>query len=124
MTAVVDHKEPSINLGDEEPMEYLLSPIKDEMFVDLTAILVSSTPSSAFTSAPPPREALERQVQLLTFERDQTQTLMLTALSSRDSVHLEWDIAWDTRDATIIESTALRSFIDEIIDQTRELVDH
>lgn len=90
-----------------------------EMKVDLSAALVSATPSYASTSAPLSREALEHRVQLWTFERDQTQTLMLTTLSSRNAIYLERDAAQDARDAAVADSVAIRALLDEIADQAR-----
>lgn len=62
MEAIADEMDLSIYFDDEEPMEAPLSPMEDEMFVDLKAALISSTPSSASTSTPLSREALEHQV--------------------------------------------------------------
>lgn len=58
-------------------MEDPISPTEEELFVGLTKALVSATPSSAPASASTSREALDRQVHLLIFERDQARALML-----------------------------------------------
>lgn len=83
---------------EEEPMEDPISSTDDALFAELTASLVSTALSSSSISM----EELDRQVCLLTVERDQARTLMLTTLAGKDAAIAERDAVTAEGDATLI----------------------
>lgn len=108
----------------EDPVDDPVGSAKEELFIRLTDALARDAPFSASTSIVASRAELKRQVRSLIFERDLAWALMLTTLTGRDTTFAERDATFVARDAAIVDRDAHRDYVDEVVSQARQVLEH
>lgn len=99
----------------EDPADDSVEPTEEELFTGLTEALTEDASFFTFTYVMASRVELERQVDSLTFERDQVRSLMLTTLVGRDITYAKRDTTFVARDKALTDRDAHRAYADEVI---------
>lgn len=105
--------------SEEDPAGFT----EDDLYMGLIEALVGDAAPAGLAPIAASISVLERRIQVLAFERDRTRALMLTALSSRDTAHVERDAAFAARDAAVFDRDTHQAYANEVIGQARRVLD-